>query len=157
MDFVLFVITISEFINVVKGVVCKSSYYHCTGYLWCCPNGYSCTGTSTCYENLYNSPYSPYLSSYSSSTSSLQIGYNVGGCIGGLICLVILTCIIVYVCKARSSTPGRVIAPPVGQRTTATATNTAQPTYQMHSMNSQQYIVPGSRSIAKSPASYNHM
>ncbi|OPL32616.1 hypothetical protein AM593_10112, partial [Mytilus galloprovincialis] len=100
MDFVLF-ITISEFINIVKGAQCQSRYYHCSGYLWCCPNGYSCTGTSMCNANSFNSPYSPYLSSYYSSISSARIGMIVGGCMGGLFCLVIVTCIIVYACKAR--------------------------------------------------------
>ncbi|VDH92069.1 Hypothetical predicted protein [Mytilus galloprovincialis] len=157
MDFVLFIITILEFINIVKGAQCQSRYYHCSGYLWCCPNGYSCTGTSMCNANSFNSPYSPNLSSYYSSISSARIGMIVGGCMGSLFCLVIVTCIIVYACKARSSTPGRVIAHPAGRRTIVTATYTAQPTYQMHSINRQQYIVPDSRNILKSPASNNHM
>ncbi|XP_052103855.1 uncharacterized protein LOC127737307 isoform X1 [Mytilus californianus] len=149
MDFVLFIITISEFINIVKGVGCKSSYYHCTGYNWCCPYGYSCTGTSICNKN----PYSSYSSSYSSSISYSRIGYIVGGCIGGL---VILACIIVAVCKS-SSKPGRVIAPPAGRRTTLIAATTAQPTNGMHPMFGQQSSVPSSQNIANPPPSYNHM
>ncbi|XP_063430732.1 uncharacterized protein LOC134712791 [Mytilus trossulus] len=114
MDFCLFILTISALINIVKGAGCLYSYYECTGYNWCCPNGYYCTGTSICNAN-------PYSSSYSSSFSYSRIGYIVGGCIAGV---VILICIIVAVCKS-SSKSGRVIAPPAIQRTILEAENIA--------------------------------
>ncbi|XP_052104299.1 cysteine and tyrosine-rich protein 1-like isoform X1 [Mytilus californianus] len=30
------------------GDLCYSGYHHCSGTSWCCPNGYVCTGTTTC-------------------------------------------------------------------------------------------------------------
>ncbi|XP_052103776.1 uncharacterized protein LOC127737260 isoform X9 [Mytilus californianus] len=61
---VILTIVISFWISTVKGS-CPGSYYHCTGYSWCCPRGYSCTGTSRCYE--------------SSSSGGAIAGGNLGG------------------------------------------------------------------------------
>ncbi|XP_063414134.1 uncharacterized protein LOC134696337 [Mytilus trossulus] len=64
---------------------CHSGYYHCSGYTWCCPYGYSCTGYSRCPKSHH-------------SSGSSNVGAIVGGCMGGLVNLFILICCIVK-CK----------------------------------------------------------
>lgn len=85
----LCIIFILELITEIKGQACLFSSYHlCTGYDWCCPNGYVCTGSSTC----------------------LSIGTIVGACIGGLIGLALFVVFIYCVCfKKKTSSPGTVI------------------------------------------------
>ncbi|XP_052103861.1 uncharacterized protein LOC127737311 [Mytilus californianus] len=31
-----------------SGDVCLSGYHYCNGSIWCCPDGYECTGTVIC-------------------------------------------------------------------------------------------------------------
>ena len=36
------------FLFVLGELFCNVGYSHCKGYIWCCPDGYVCTGSSTC-------------------------------------------------------------------------------------------------------------
>ncbi|XP_063426034.1 uncharacterized protein LOC134709829 [Mytilus trossulus] len=90
MDFVLFMIGISSLIINVKGQSCYYDYHHCTGYDWCCPDSYVCTGSSTC----------------------LSIRAIVGICIGGLFGLAIFIACIYYSCKKEKGRVGTVLTHP---------------------------------------------
>ncbi|XP_071165878.1 uncharacterized protein [Mytilus edulis] len=90
MDFVLFITGISSLIINVKGQSCYYDYHHCTGYDWCCPDSYVCTGSSTC----------------------LSIRAIVGICIGGLFGLAIFISCIYFSCKKQKGRVGTVLTHP---------------------------------------------
>ncbi|CAG2208992.1 unnamed protein product [Mytilus edulis] len=88
MDGVIFVILL--LIAVVDGQYCLYGYNHCTGYDWCCLDGYVCTGSSTC----------------------LSVGAIIGACIGAIAGLVFFIVLIYLCCRTKKGTVGTVVTRP---------------------------------------------
>ncbi|XP_071160428.1 uncharacterized protein [Mytilus edulis] len=96
MDVVIFVILLLiQVIALVDGQSCYLGYTLCSGSYWCCPDGYVCTGSSTC----------------------LSIGTIVGACIGAIVGLVFFIVLIYLCCRSKKGTVGTVITHP-GANTT---------------------------------------
>ncbi|VDI81983.1 Hypothetical predicted protein [Mytilus galloprovincialis] len=71
---------------------CFSGYHHCSGTIWCCQDGYVCTGTATC----------------------LSIGVIVGIAIGCLVGFGVFVAVICVCCcrgGRRANTNGTVLQP----------------------------------------------
>ncbi|XP_052103770.1 uncharacterized protein LOC127737260 isoform X3 [Mytilus californianus] len=136
---VILTIVISFWISTVKGS-CPGSYYHCTGYSWCCPRGYSCTGTSRCYE---------------SSSSSSSGGAIAGGIVGGIILVIIICCISATI-KSKTGKVSRVIYPKRRTTREATVPKKQQPSSSSKPVTRQnEMTLPGSYEPFNPPLSHH--
>ncbi|XP_063398860.1 uncharacterized protein LOC134683474 [Mytilus trossulus] len=92
---ILFILLLIQVIVLVDGQSCYLGYNPCSGTDLCCPDGYVCTGSSTC----------------------LSIGAIVGACIGAIVGLVFFIVLIYLCCRSKKGTVGTVITHP-GAHTT---------------------------------------
>ncbi|CAC5398045.1 unnamed protein product [Mytilus coruscus] len=94
-------------ISLVDGQSCYLGYHSCTGYDWCCPDAYICTGSSTC----------------------LSIGAIVGACIGAIVGLVFFI-VLIYLCyRSKKGTVGTVVVHPGVHTTVVGQQQYGQPVY----------------------------
>ncbi|VDI14598.1 Hypothetical predicted protein [Mytilus galloprovincialis] len=99
---VIVILLVCDFTFAIDGT-CSYKYYPCSGYEWCCPDSYDCSGTSKCYKTVY------YYSSEPGSSSN--VGPIIGYCIGGLVGLVFLAAFCVACCaKCTCERPGQIEA-----------------------------------------------
>ncbi|XP_052103851.1 uncharacterized protein LOC127737304 [Mytilus californianus] len=143
MDALLLIILV--FISSVHGS-CPGSYYHCTGYSWCCPLSYSCTGTSSCYAR---------------SSSSLSSSPSGGAIAGGIVGSIILAVIIFWISATMKSKTGKVRRVIYPKRITireATVPKRQQPSYSSrpaHSTQQNEMTLPGSYEPFNPPLSHH--
>ncbi|XP_071160430.1 uncharacterized protein [Mytilus edulis] len=139
---------------------CPGGYYHCTGYEWCCPTNYRCTGTSRCnsYTPSYSGSYSySYSYSYSSSSSG---GAIAGGIVGGIFLVIILCCVSAAV-KSKTGNVSRVIYPKRRNPTVGTVPKKEQPssirptTRQNENYNISRMTLPGSYEPTNPPLTHH--